>query len=310
MGGNLPMIGETPHPVSGGRPLRTPAPALDFAALLETAREMGALPTTVTQLATLVADDDYAIGDVVDVVSLDQSLVADLLRQANSASSAPVVPVRTVREAAMRLGVGALLSLALSATVSDRMSGALPAYGLAEGALWRESVAASVAAEVVRVKSTVQVPAEAGTAALLHDLGKVVLSAHFGPEVLDMLAQAAATQRMPLLDIEKAVLGTDHAQIGGLIAGQWQLPTTIVEAISLHHERKETLTPICAAVSVAHAMVPELLADELVTDLTTGARATHGGLMRRLGLDTDAYPELLVIARGRYADLAGRYDAA
>jgi hypothetical protein len=32
--------------------------------------------------------------------------------------------------------------------------------------------------------------------------------------------------------------------------------------------------------------------------------------MRRLGLDTDAYPELLVLARGRYADLAGRYDAA
>ena len=282
------------------------ATGIDTAALLETAQDMGALPVTVSQLVRLVADDDYEIRDLVGIVSLDQSLMASLLRQANSASSAPVTPVTTIRDAAVRLGVSSLLSMALAASVSDKMNAALPGYAMSEGALWRESVAASVAADVLRVKASIDVPMEAGTAALLHDLGKVVLSAHLGTQVLEVLGRTAAeTDGQKLLEAENAALGTNHVEVGAMVAAQWQLPETIVEAIRCHHQFSRDLSPVSATVSVAHAMVPQVLsAEELVNPIVPMA---HRGLVRRLGIDPGTYPALLATVRTRYAELAERY---
>ena len=279
---------------------------IDRAALLETAQGMGALPVTVSQLVRLVADDDYEIRDLVGIVSLDQSLMASLLRQANSAASAPVAPVTTIRDAAVRLGVSSLLSMALAATVSDKMNAALPGYAMSEGDLWRESVAASVAADVLRVKASVEVPVEAGTAALLHDLGKVVLSAHLGTQVLEVLGRTAAeTDGQKLLEAEDATLGVNHVEVGAMVAEQWQLPATIVEAIRCHHELGTDLSPVSATVSVAHAMVPQVLSpDELVSPIVPMA---HRGLVRRLGIDPGTYPAVLATVRARYAELAERY---
>ena len=61
------------------------------------------------------------------------------------------------------------------------------------------SLAASLAAEEIRHRARVEVPAEAPTAALLHDFGKVVLAQHFGARVLNMLAQAAVARAMILI---------------------------------------------------------------------------------------------------------------
>jgi HD-like signal output (HDOD) protein len=41
---------------------------------------------------------------------------------------------------------------------------------------------------------------------------------------------------VPLLEAEKKVLGTTHAQVGGWLAEKWNLPPSITESILLHHE--------------------------------------------------------------------------
>ena len=41
------------------------------------------------------------------------------------------------------------------------MSGALPAYGLGAGELWKQSVSASLSTDVLRMKSSVTIPPEA-----------------------------------------------------------------------------------------------------------------------------------------------------
>ena len=68
----------------------------------------------------------------------------------------------------------------------------MPEYGIDDGVLWRHSVAAALAAELERLSCTVKVPPEAFTAALLHDVGKLVLCRHMKPEVLELLARAQA----------------------------------------------------------------------------------------------------------------------
>jgi HD-like signal output (HDOD) protein len=291
--------------------LSGPAPSvIDHRALLASAEGLGALPVTVTRLASVISDPGHHIADIVEVASFDQSLTANVLRRANSAALGARIPVKTVRDAAIRLGSGALLSMALATNVSTKMHRPLPAYGLAEGQLWQQSVAALLAAESVRAHAGVEVPPEAPTAALLHDFGKVVLSHHFGPQVLELLRHAAEVDGMQLLEAEVAVFGVNHADIGGLVAQQWKLPHSIVDAIILHHSTDPALMPVNAAVSLAHAMVPDVLAGvagQPREDDSVPVYESHFAVMGALGIDPREYVPLLRAAQARYCELADRY---
>ena len=78
--------------------------------------------------------------DIVETISLDQSLTAAVLRQANSAASGNRVRIGTVRDAVVRLGMNMVLSIALSGHLSKQMTKAVPEYGLGAGELWKHSV--------------------------------------------------------------------------------------------------------------------------------------------------------------------------
>ncbi len=294
---------------------------IDHKALLASAESMEPVSATVARLASLIAEPDHEIGDVVEALSLDQALTATVLRRANSATSGSFTPVKTVRDATLRLGTSSLMSLVLSSAVSDKMERALPAYGLSDGELWRESVAASVAAEIVRAAAKVAVPFETATAALLHDIGKVVIAKHFGAGLVELLGRAVAEDPHDLCEAERAAFGVSHADVGGVVAQQWRLPYSIVEGIIHHHRTDVDLSPISAAVSLACAMVPEILTateDTEVPALPAGpawpgsteppsALDTHRNVMARLAIDPGKYPELLYAAQDKFALLAARY---
>jgi HD-like signal output (HDOD) protein len=298
--------------------LTIPVPVIDHKDLLSSAEALGALPATVTRLANIVSNPEHDIREIVEVVTFDQSLTATILRRANSAALGARFQIKTVRDATLWLGSGSLLSLALATNVSRKLNAAIPAYGLAEGQLWKQSVAASLAAEEIRHQAGVEVPAEAPTAALLHDFGKVVLAQHFGARVLNMLAQAAVADNMGLLAAEARVFGINHADIGGLVAQHWKLPHSIVDAIIHHHHAGEHRNPASAAVSLAHAMVPDVLAGHDVPLGPAGVPCTadadpvqtHAEVLAGLAIPAESYGELVAASRTRYAELADRYEVA
>lgn len=301
------------------------AQPIDHRELLASAEAMEPVSATVARLAALIAQPDHDVRDVIEALSLDQALTVTVLRRANSATTGPYQPVKTVRDATLRLGTSSLMSLVLSSAVSGRMEQALPAYGLSDGELWRQSVAASVAAEVIRPAAKVPVPFETSTAALLHDIGKVVIAKHFGADLVSMIGHAAAAENGDLCEAERAAFGVSHADVGGVVAQQWRLPYSIVEGIIHHHRTDPDQSPISAAVSLACAMVPEILADADISPRAIGsgreqetgaqplrvpATVSHSAVMARLAISPAKYPELLHTARTRFSLLAERYEVA
>jgi len=267
---------------------------IDLVALVQSALELEPLPASVTRLASTVADPDSDLQDVVEILEFDQALTGRLLRSANSASSASSSPITSVRAAVLRLGSGSILSLATASCVQTRMNQSLPAYGLGEGALWRHSVAAAVAAETVNRAAKRKAPPESFTAALLHDVGKLTLARFLDDEVVQILRRADARGLGPSLQAETEVLGVNHAELGGLIAQHWSLPATIVQGIVFHHEpgavsntHWSELPGVQAVCDVVH--VGNILAQRLDAE-TTGVEVCEpldAGSMARLGL-TDA----------------------
>jgi HD-like signal output (HDOD) protein len=238
---------------------------LDLDVLVRDAQALAPLPATATRLIALVSNEDWDLDDVVQVVSLDPAITGRLLRVANSAASAAASRISTVADAVMRMGGGTVAQIATAAAVRGTIDAPLPVYGLAEGALWRHSVASALGVECLRAKSKVRVPPEAFTAALLHDIGKLVLGRRLLPESVRGVDAARSAGQVFGIAAENEVLGVNHAELGGLIAQHWRLPETIRLAISHHHVPEEV--DVESAVVTVHAVH---LADRLATAIGAG----------------------------------------
>jgi HD-like signal output (HDOD) protein len=256
----------------------------------------------VTRLASLVASDDYDAGDVVEVVAFDPALTAQILRAANSAASGSAKLVSTVHDAVVRLGGGTVLALATSGAVRTGLK--QHRDPTRDGFdMWRHAVAAALASELVRNATSLYVPASAMTAALLHDVGKLVLAKVLSPHVLQLIAQVAEAEHLTPLDAEKAVLMTDHAALGAIAAEAWSLPEPIIEAVLLHHTPWEATTPLATVVCLADGLAHASASDDpyAVPDpITIGA-------IRALQVDPQAYGGLVDGTVQRFEELAERF---
>jgi HD-like signal output (HDOD) protein len=101
---------------------------------------------------------------------------------------------------------------------------------------------------------------EAFTAALLLNIGQIVLARCCGKNYFAVVDEAAASRR-PLQEVEQEMLGVTHAEVGAYLLGIWGLPPALVEIVACHHAPSLlTLTPgpLIDAVHIADAMVDAL----------------------------------------------------
>lgn len=226
----------------------------DPARLVERSRTFEPLPASAAALSQLLSQDEWQLRQVEDAVRADLGLTSRILRYANSAWAAHLPTVATVRDAVLRLGVGTVLSLAVSDGVRPRLMKAVPAFDLQPGRLWQHAVASALAAELVMRRTPVEVRPEAVTAALLHDVGKVLLDEALDSLHLAALHEAWTRQSKPRLESERDVLGIDHAALGGLVATNWGLPASVAEAITHHHEPSQAPNATVDTVHVANGL--------------------------------------------------------
>jgi putative nucleotidyltransferase with HDIG domain len=279
---------------------------IDVKALSVAATHIEALPASVTRLTALMTDERWNLTEVEEIVKLDEALTMRLLRAANSAASASAVPIVTVRDAVVRMGAQPLLSLATAVGVQKRLQKALPEYGLSEGELWRHSVAAALAAEALPQFCRASLPGETFAAALLHDVGKLVMARFLDDEILRMLAESREQGGLSSLFAETEVLQVHHGELGGLIAQKWQLPERMVTGIIYHHMPDQTRDVIADAVHVAN--VSAKLAGTGYTAGEADLEVAPSSL-ERLGMTREAVLELSSDVASRLEKVMAVYDA-
>jgi len=287
---------------------------IDLDELARAATKLEPLPASSSRLAALVCDGTPELGQVVEIVQFDEALTASLLQSANSSWSASRSEITTVRDAVIRLGASPVLSLTLGMTVRRQLLDSLPQYGLGEGELWRHSVAASLAAELLTQRAPNRPPAETATAALLNDLGKLVMARFLDPGLVAQLreAQEGGASR---LDAEDQVLGIDHAELGALIARSWALPDSLVRGIRQHgctrpiagpapDQRRDGADTLVAAVHLSDALAKAVGAgiDDNPNPLAVASA------MVELGVTTAEYAEIRVLVEQRLSEVESRFE--
>jgi putative nucleotidyltransferase with HDIG domain len=172
-----------------------------------------------------------------------------VLRLVNSAFYGFPGRVSTVSNALILLGVNVVKSLALTSSIFEIMEKNVVG-------LWEHSMGAAVAANCISRALKLPDPEETSTAALLHDIGKVIIKIKLEKD-FDLLTSLMTEKNLSMLEAEHAVLETDHAEIGGWLARSWLLPEKLIEPVAFHHNVEgSTLHQIkTAVVHVADVLV-------------------------------------------------------
>ncbi|MBI4798662.1 MAG: HDOD domain-containing protein [Desulfarculus sp.] len=194
-----------------------------------------ALPGVVNQVLEITANPDFATNELVAVVSLDPGVTANVLRRANSAYFGLGRKISTLDQALTRIGVQNLVDITLNSGVVPMFNSYLAGYNAEPSQLWRHSLASALVARRLAQLRAVPAPAEVYTAALLHDVGKLILSTFLAQD-LAAIGNLIVNNNWPPADAEREVLGVDHAIMGGLAARKWHLSETIQGGIFFHHE--------------------------------------------------------------------------
>lgn len=192
------------------------------------------IPGSTAKLLKILEDPETPIQSIEDVLRLDPGMTANVLRMVNSAYFGLPTQVGSVKRAIMLLGMKKIKQLVMASCVGKVMEGSIPGYDLPAGELWRHSIAVSVAAEGLGRELTAGGAEDIFTAALLHDVGKLILG-QFVQEDLTAIQEAAGSE-VSFEVAEKEVLGIDHAEIGARILAHWSLPDDLVHAVRWHHD--------------------------------------------------------------------------
>ncbi len=217
------------------------------------------LPSVVARVNELVDDPTASAGDINEIISHDLALSAKILKLVNSAFYGFTRKISSITHAVVILGFQTIRSIALSAFVFD----AFDAQGLPFGYrnFWVHSVGVGVAANVVGARQGLPLSEDAFMCGLLHDVGKLVLHQHMGTDFARVMARVQA-QDVTLIEAEKEVLSTSHAEVGGLLMEHWKLPEKMVDVLRFHHEPEaasEEGRKLVAAAHVADILVRALL---------------------------------------------------
>jgi putative nucleotidyltransferase with HDIG domain len=202
--------------------------------ILEDVKSFPSMPAAALKLLTLLKDENTSNVQVEQILRYEPGLTANILKLTNSAYFGLPTKIGSIRQAVLMIGWKRLTQIVLASCVSAIVDKPVQGYDLSAGELWKHSVAVSVASEILVKVLKLPVSEELFTAALLHDVGKMVLGRYVKQDI-DMI-DGEAMQEMPFEQVERSMFGIDHAEIGADILKKWLFPPAIISAVRWHHD--------------------------------------------------------------------------
>lgn len=248
-----------------------------------------------TEILELAADPDVSQTRVAGAVSKDPVLATRVLGFANSAASASAVTITSLGEAILRLGTRTVCNLALA----DRVAGGFQdqrIYGTLGQTLRDHSIGTAYVGYLLADQAGVPAD-EAFLCGLMHDIGKLYVL----KLVHDIGLPNPTGRPSPRI---LALVADTHAEVGGHLVRQWNLPEMLQDPVTWHHEPwRATREPRAAALSYAANRLAHRYGFGVARDEAYDPLSDHE--MQELGVDEAALAHLDARAPGLF-DVARR----
>lgn len=178
-------------------------------------------PAVALKLQALAESGKCTTRELSQTISADASLVAAVLRRANSAASGAACVITSLETATGRIGVEQLIRIALAQSVGTVASSNGPLAELRRDA-WRRSLLAARMCTAL-AESRRSDPNVAFVAGLLHDIGAITILVGLEDLHVELPVLRASQWRT---FVEKL-----QPRFGAVVAQRWQLPESITDAI-------------------------------------------------------------------------------
>lgn len=204
---------------------------------IESLDQMPTLPAVANQVLSLGHDSVQSFKELEAIIEGDPALAAAILKVANSPFYRLPGGVANIARAVMVLGLAEIRRICLGVTVmcafpeQDRPT-------MDRALFWKHSTACAIAARRLTQYLEIDSDGDEFLAALLHDMGRLVLDLCFHERFSDAI-QLSADRGISMRAAEQQVFSTDHTLVGAWLCQRWRFPQAMVDAVRYHHSPED-----------------------------------------------------------------------
>jgi len=224
-----------------------------------TAEGLPSLPGQILNILDDLSRTSAMEYTILQKIQYDPAIALSVLKAANSPLYGYASKISSLQQAAGLLGPGAIRNIVLTTPILERYQdngGFHPP--LDHSKIWLHmTVTAALASGLSRCFGQAEIDV-CFTAGLIHGVGKIALSAHRPHSLLEAI-ELAKREQLPLIEIEKRVLGFTHVDVGVRIAEIYGLSDPLIGVLkncyALEHEEiSDTLSMVvCLARNLANS---------------------------------------------------------
>jgi len=202
--------------------------------LVEGVDKLVSLPEVCFMVNDLVNDPNSDIAQIGNVISQDPDLTARLLKLVNSSYYGFETPVDTVSRAIMMVGLRDLQSMIWASSAVETFNDLSPSDANM-ASFWRHSIFCAVTARILARECHILHPERLFVAGLLHDIGRLLIYIKLPEQSQAIFDKERSSVNCDVTELEREVLGYDHADIGKALCQNWGLPEGLAYSIGTHH---------------------------------------------------------------------------
>ncbi len=185
------------------------------------------IPAIFKKMLAILENPKTSLSEISNFISNDPVLTSRVLKMVNSAVYGFPGRISSINQALLLLGLNAVRGLLLGISVFEAMQKTMLG-------LWDHALGTAIAGRIFATKKNLAEPDDVFVAALLHDIGKVILSLKFPADYQNVI-QKVKEENLFIFEAEIEIFGITHADAGAWIAQKWNFPRNLIEAIEYHH---------------------------------------------------------------------------
>jgi HD-like signal output (HDOD) protein len=248
-----------------------------------------AMPVIAQKLLALDLGTDEGEAALLTLIGLDGLISAKIIGLANTSQFGSRSKVATIKDAATRLGLNRVKSVAIGIATMT-IQNTFPKGEINADDIWLNGVGIAFAMGVIAKEMPSRIrPKEDQIflAGLLHDIGYMALAFLDTKASDELYIQLQIQATCPVVEIENELIGLTHCEIGEKLGRYWGLPEEIIAVIVNHHAPSASAeVPLINMVNIKE----KILAEFCVVKHKEEAMTEQDWLV--LGIDPDKAEEI------------------
>jgi HD-like signal output (HDOD) protein len=178
--------------------------------------------------------------DISRIVERDPSLTANILKVANSPYYGMGQKVASLKLALTILGLTEIINIVTGISIVRLFPTGRKKGSFDRVKFWQHSFGCATASRMLANDLKFETEGVEFVAGLIHDVGKLILDQYFHPKLREII-KLREKEGIGEIEAEERILGVGHATLGSWLAQNWNLPSTLIEAIAHHHRPLDVL---------------------------------------------------------------------